>query len=217
MYVKLLITTRVREVIGGSFERQITYPAGERGESVKRLYYLSSDLDEIEQVEQELEKQGITGPQLHVLSEDDSEVARHHVHDISDFMKLDVVRSTFVGTVVGLFISFLLLLSVYISGVSTSLTWAPFVFLAFVILGFCAWEGGLYGIQIRNRSLKRFEEDLHHGSHLLFIDVTRQQENIVEAVVEKHPTLLLASEGESLPEWAISAQNKWNAFVRAMP
>ena len=39
---------------------------------MKRHYYISNSLDELEVVERELEAEGVTISQIHVLSEDDA-------------------------------------------------------------------------------------------------------------------------------------------------
>ena len=49
---------------------------------MNRHYYISDNLDELERVEQELEAQGISTEQIHVLSERDAEVEHHQLHDV---------------------------------------------------------------------------------------------------------------------------------------
>jgi hypothetical protein len=67
---------------------------------MKRHYYVSEDLNDLKAVEQELEKSGLTTPQLHVLSEKDAEVEKHHLHAIKAVLKQDVVHSTQLGAIV---------------------------------------------------------------------------------------------------------------------
>ena len=47
------------------------------------------------------------------------------------------------------------------------------VLLALVLFGFCAWSGGLYGIQVPNRDFKRFEAQLREGRHVFVVDVVQ--------------------------------------------
>ena len=61
---------------------------------MKRHYYVTDDLDDLDHVEEELERAGLVTPQLHVLSRDDAGVARHeHLHEVEAVMRTDVVRS----------------------------------------------------------------------------------------------------------------------------
>ena len=54
---------------------------------MKRYYFISDDLDDLEAIETQLEAQGISTPQIHVLSEKDAEVESHHLHDVNSLMK----------------------------------------------------------------------------------------------------------------------------------
>ena len=88
---------------------------------MQRHYYISDNLDELERVEQELEAQGISTEQIHVLSEQDAEVEQHHhLHDVPSFMKQDVVHSGEIGALVGLVLAAAVLLGAYWLGWTAS-------------------------------------------------------------------------------------------------
>ena len=87
---------------------------------MNRHYYISDNLDELERVEQELEAQGISTEQIHVLSEQDAEVEHHHLHDVPSFMKQDVVHSGEIGALVGLVLAAAVLLAAYWLGWTAS-------------------------------------------------------------------------------------------------
>ena len=184
---------------------------------MKRHYYISEDLDDLESTERELEAAGVTTPQIHVLSEDDAGVENHHLHEVESVLKKDVVHSTQRGAVVGAVGAVLVLLLAWATGISENYTWAPAIFLAIVVLGFCTWEGGLIGIQEPHVDFRRFQDLLHKGKHVLFIDVEPQQELALQAVVARHPKLRDAGEGEATPSWVIRAQQRWAQFLRAAP
>ena len=46
---------------------------------MKRFYYMSDDLDNLERVEHDLEARGIARPQIYLLSNDDVGVEAHDV------------------------------------------------------------------------------------------------------------------------------------------
>jgi len=56
---------------------------------MKRHYYISDDLDDLEVVERDLEAAGVTTPQIHVLSEDDAGLDAHHLHKVEAVLKRD--------------------------------------------------------------------------------------------------------------------------------
>jgi len=185
---------------------------------MKRHFYISDNLDDLEHVEEELESSGVSTPQIHVLSEDDADVENHHLHKVEAVLKKDVVHSMEIGAMAGVVAATLVLIVAYFAGWTASAAgWVPFVFLAVVILGFCTWEGGLFGIQEPHYQFKRFQEALHEGKHVLFVDVDPSQEEVLSQVVARHSKLELAGVGEATPALIVGAQNTWRNFVKSMP
>ncbi|TDF37336.1 NAD/FAD-utilizing enzyme [Alteromonadaceae bacterium M269] len=183
-----------------------------------RYYYISDDLDDLEVIEKELKQNGITTPQIHVLSEQDAEVERHHLHAIEAVLKRDVVHSTELGAVIGAIGAVLILgLAYLMNWTDTVVGWLPFIFLAVVILGFCTWEGGLIGIQIPNYQFKRFQKLLEQGKHVFFVDVDKEQESTLTSITSKYDSLTEAGQGEATPAWVVRGQDKFSSFMRTMP
>lgn len=185
---------------------------------MKRHFYISDDLDDLEAVEHELEDNGVDTPQIHVLSQNDAELEHHHLHEVEAVLKKDVVHSMELGAIVGVIAAALILAVAYLAGWTTSAAgWMPFIFLAIIVLGFCTWEGGLFGIQEPHYQFKRFQDALKQGKHVFFVDVTDQQEAVLEKIVSSHPKLEMAGLGEATPEWVVQWQKNWKGFVRQMP
>lgn len=185
---------------------------------MKRHYYISEDLDDLDHVEDELEKSGVATPQMHVLSRDDAGVAqRKHLHPVEAVLKKDVVRGTELGAVVGVVAAALVLLIAYFSGGTEAVGWVPFGFLAVVLLGFCTWEGGLFGIQEPHQDFKRFEKDLDAGKHIFFVDISAEQESVLARIVAAHPGLKSAGEGTATPTVVVEAQKKFQDTMQTLP
>ena len=177
---------------------------------MQRRYFIGSSLDDLEVFEEQLEAAGISVPQIHVLSRDDTEVANHqHLHEVQSFMKRDVVHASLQGAVVGMGLSVLLFLAAYgLELTHTSAGWMPFVFLSVVVLGFCTWEGGFIGIQKPNYKFVRFEKVLSEGRHVFFVDLEPGQQEILETALKLHPNLEVAGSEDFSPHWLVSLQRK---------
>lgn len=185
---------------------------------MKRHFYLSDNLNDLEQVEKELEDNGVDTPQIHVLSQDSAGAEKHHLHQVEAVLKKDVVHSMEIGAVIGVILAPLILVIAYFSGWTESAAgWLPFIFLSIVVLGFCTWEGGLFGIQEPHYQFKQFQKDLKSGKHVFFVDVSTEQEIILENVVKSHPTLQVAGLGEATPELVIYAQKGWRDIMKTLP
>lgn len=184
---------------------------------MNRHYYISDDLDDLETVESELEANGISTEQIHVLSEKDAEVEHHHLHDVPSFMKQDVVHSGEIGALVGVVLAALVLGGAYLLGWTESAAgWIPFVFLAIVLFGFCTWEGGFFGIQVPNAHFRAFRQKLKEGKHVFFVDVEPNQEPILDQVIQHHPSLRDAGTGAAAPHWIVAWLQRWHQFKRTI-
>jgi len=181
---------------------------------MKRHFYVSDDLDDLDRLEQELESRGVHRPQIHVFSRDDAAVEAHdHLHNIESVFKKDLVHGTLVGSWIGALLAALVLVATALSDWPASYTWMPFIFLAVVVFGFCAWSGGLYGIQVPNRDFKRFEAQLRKGKHVFIVDVDRAQEAGLARAIAAHPGLQLAGTGKAAPRWIVMGQHRIRKFT----
>ena len=181
---------------------------------MKRHFYVSEDLDDLDRIEDELEHRGLHRPQIHVFSRDDSGIDHHdHLHNVESVFKKDVVHGTIVGTWIGAALALLVLLVAVTSDWPETYTWMPFIFLAIVLLGFGAWSGGLYGIQVPHRDFKRFESQLRAGKHVFIVDVDPAQEVSLQRVVSQHPGLQLAGIGKAAPRWLVMGQYNIKKFT----
>lgn len=182
---------------------------------VTRHYFISDDLDELEQIETNLESHGVDSHQIHVLSLDDTEVAqRVNLNDVTSLMKKDVVRSGQLGLSVGVAGAIaILLLAYWLGWTSTAAGWLPFVFLAVVVLGFCTWEGGFIGIQRPNQNFQRFERALKAGKHVFFVDVRQDQQHLIDNIITQHSRLELAGSEKGTPSWLLVGQKRVPHFL----
>jgi hypothetical protein len=186
----------------------IIYELGVKAMTVLRHYFISDDLDDLEALEEQLEEAGIDTPQIHVLSLDDQSVESHvHLHNVNSFMKRDIVRSSIIGAAIGLVLSVsILLLSSWLGWTQTKAGWIPVIFLAVIALGFCTWEGGLFGIQMPNKKFLQFEEVLNAGRHVFFVDLAADQEEVLANLIPSHPSLQLAGTDKGMPRWISKGQ-----------
>ncbi len=184
---------------------------------MKRHYYISDSIEDLQSVEHELEYNGVTAPQIHVLSENDVEVEKHHLNEVEAVLKKDVVRGTEIGALIGVCMAVVILALAFFSGVTETTTWVPFIFLAVIALGFCTWEGGLFGIQVPHADFRRFQDVLKKGKHVLFVDVNETEEHTLDRVVSHYPKMQMAGVGDAKPSWVLGAHNKFKLFIKAMP
>lgn len=156
---------------------------------MKRIYYISDDLDDLEKIEHELEAGGIARPQIYLLSNDDVGLENRDVNRVASFLKTDVIHAGEIGAVLGLAVGSVILLVSHFSGIAAQVGWAPFIFLAIIGFGFATWEAGFIGMQIPNVHFTRFEKALEQGRHVLFVETDREDQKKLKAVIKKYPGL----------------------------
>ncbi|MEZ5570459.1 MAG: NAD/FAD-utilizing enzyme [Halioglobus sp.] len=181
---------------------------------MKRHFYLSDDLDDLEIIERQLEEAGVTSPQIHVLSEDNAGVKAHRLNEVEAVLRRDVVHGTERGAVVGVIGAAVILIVAWATGITATITWVPPIFLAVIIMGFCTWEGGLIGIGEPHSDFVRFQDSLRAGKHVLLVDVSHNQEHILQQVASAHPKLTPAGEGMAAPGWFLGARTKFEQMIK---
>ena len=185
---------------------------------MKRHYYVSEDLAELEKLEHELEDSGLGTEQIHVLSEREAELEEYDLNPVDSISKKDVIRSGLIGLGVGLVGAALMTVLFLQTGLYDSATWGPaVVFIVVAFVGFCAWEGGLWGIQTTNRAFARFQKELKRGRHVFFVDVNQEQEAVLIDAVAHHENVKPVGDGDGAPQWVIEANKSFNRFTRWAP
>ncbi|WP_045858031.1 hypothetical protein [Teredinibacter purpureus] len=184
---------------------------------MRRYYYVSNDLTDIEKAEIDLFDAGYSQEQVHILSQQDAELEKRHLHEVNPFARLDILRSGLVGAAIGASLAVIVVLIGFVYKAETAIDWLPFVFLAAVLFFFSTWEGGFYGIQVRSAEFKRFQDLLNSGFHVLMVDTDTKDQDTLQRLMAYHESLSDAGEGAARPEWLIASQRSFHAFVKAMP
>ncbi len=184
---------------------------------MKRYYFIGDDLNVVATAERALINKGIAAEQIHTLSLDDANAEQRHLHDVQSLMKRDVIHSAEIGGLLGLVASIAAIAVAQLSGFAGRIGWAPFIFLAVVLLGFFTWEGGLIGMHLPNSRFRRFEKALRAGEHIFFVDVESSEEDTVRQVMASHDRMRAAGTGSSSPRWLIGLQHNARRFFQWAP
>ncbi len=162
---------------------------------MKRLYYLTKNINVAERISDRLHEEGITDWNFHVLSKDKANIVRHHLHSATPLQELDIIRSGERGVLAGFLVGVVAtcIIALYTSVGEYMGLWAQ---AATVILFsfFGAWLGGLVGVSTENYKIRRFHDDIESGALLLMIDVNRDQRRAVIDVLDEFDQVVEAGE-----------------------
>lgn len=156
---------------------------------MKCFYYLSPTLADTEHIADDLHKSGVSDWFIHVISKNEAELERKHLHSSNYLETLDFLREGLIGALCGLGLG--LLLAVILSVTSPFEADVPFVAYAGMVLllvCFGAWQGGLIGISTENKKLRRFHNEIESGKFLILVYAHRSEEEKINAMmVRLHP------------------------------
>lgn len=183
---------------------------------MRRYFFITDKLEDIEKVETSMKSQGFVDDQYHVLS--NSVTEKRKLHEVSSILKQDVIHSGEIGALVGLGAAAVVILLAWVTGwYNGSFGWAPFITLAIVVFGFCTWEGAFLGFQVPNSQFKRFDKALAQGKHVFFVDLDKEQLKSFETILKWHPELKAAGTGIGMPSWLIRSSHNIKEAIKALP
>lgn len=180
-----------------------------------RLFFVADNLETMKAAESELASRGIDRDQTHSLSlAPEAENPSLALHTVADLTRKDLLRSGLLGATLGAVLGIAVLGGTYALGWHTTAAgWTPFIFLAVVLLGFCTWEGGLFGIQTMHHQFTRFQQALEAGKHVFFVDVSDDERSILQNVMNQHEGLQPAGEDRGTPRWVMLGQRQLTHFL----
>ncbi len=156
---------------------------------MKRLYYLTDNIEAAEQLSERLHKDGITDWNFHVLGKDKANIVKHHLHSTTPLQELDIIRSGERGVITGLAVGMLFVaVMMMTSNFGQNVHWLWLAAAVGFFASFGAWVGGLIGISSVNYKIKKFHNHIEVGQYLLLIDVETLQKPLIESIVTKQFT-----------------------------
>lgn len=151
---------------------------------MKRLYYITDEIDFAEHISQELSANGIDAHHIHVLSKNEAGVVTHHLNGPNLFERLDFIRGGINGLVVGMLLA---IVSLFVGRFFFGMAFNGVgqIALLCLMMLFGTWVGGLIGFTHENRHLRRFHDQIEQGRHLMMIDVKPSEERTVHLIIEQ--------------------------------
>lgn len=150
---------------------------------MKRLYYLSKNIDYVKAISDELHQGGITDWNFHVVSRDDAGLYTHHLHGSGPLQRTDFIHWALRGTLFGLSLSLFVVIGLLWQ---TSLPTVVMACTALMLTMFSTWVGGLIGISHVHYKVARYYNNLQAGEYLMMVDIPHERTADIEAMMERH-------------------------------
>lgn len=167
---------------------------------MKRMYYLTDQLDSTEQISKDLYATGISNWNFHVLSKDEAGLYKRHIHTANYFQRLDIIRNAERGAMLGFLAGVVGLIYLNSSQIFDS---SPSSLANATMLGvltlFGAWAGGMAGLGLENQKIRQYHDEIEAGKYLILIDVKAEEEGRVRDLMgSRHPEAQFKRVGSTL-------------------
>lgn len=161
---------------------------------MKCFYYLSPTLADTQHISEDLRSSGVGNWFVHIISKNEAELERRHLHSSNYLETLDFLREGLIGAglglVTGLFLAWVMA-AIEPFG-SREIPLIAYAGVVFLLTCFGAWQGGLAGISNENRKLRRFHNDIEAGKYLILVYASSKAEARIHAMMERlHPEAML--------------------------
>lgn len=154
---------------------------------MKRLFYVTSNLDDAESISDEVHNMGIDDHHFFVLSRDDNGIKTHHLHGAKSLENTDILAAK---KRANLFAVFALFVAAGITSYILGFEYLNAVYIAlassivfFIIKFIITLAGSSFDEYFKNL----INEHLDSGEVIIIIDVKKNQAENVQLQLEKHP------------------------------
>jgi len=161
---------------------------------MKRLYFLSPDLDCTKNIVAELKsEQDIDSNYIHVIGREQQKMEDSHIHAAGALHTTDLMHSIRVGAVAGLLIGTLIgFLLIYLE--PAGLIFSYGAVLGFALFGviFGAWSSSMIGVSIPSPIVAKYAQNIAAGEYMVIVDVDYVLANSIQSAIRQHhPTVVI--------------------------
>ncbi len=152
---------------------------------MRRIYFLAPDIATTKKIVDDLLLARIEEKHIHVIAK--SGTPLEDLPEASLLQKSDFIPAVEQGIALGGSTGMLAgLVAVILPPASTVIAGGVILATTLASAGVGAWLGGMVGMNVGNRQIKKFEGAIEAGELLVLADVPRERLNEIEACVKQH-------------------------------
>jgi hypothetical protein len=164
---------------------------------MKRHYYITNDIENIEVLFKDLSHKQIKEKGIHIYSKKEREIENHTLPKIFDFFKTDIIHSGEKGLILGIFLSLIFFIIINLLNLTQKIGTFNVYFISFFIILLSSWEGGLIGISKKNYKISQFNKKLNDTDYLIMIDRDNIAEEIFK-IINEHQNIQKVGIGSNI-------------------
>jgi hypothetical protein len=153
---------------------------------MRRIYFLSPNLETTHKIVTELRAEGIEDRHMHILAKRDTPL--EDMPEASEFQKTDFIpaleRGAALGGTTGVLAG---LVGLRFAGFA--IAGGPILGILFFGATIGAIMSGLAGLQVGNSRVKQYEEAIERGELLVMVDIPKERiDTMSQLIIKHHPT-----------------------------
>ncbi|MFC3285077.1 DUF1269 domain-containing protein [Litchfieldella rifensis] len=156
---------------------------------MKRLYFLTPDLDTTVNIAHELSDLNLTKDEVHVMGRDWKHLEERGVNNATLRQTSDVVNAAMRGLKYGVPLGGVLGMLVYfILGDETGGLGIVSLTVGMGVFGglFGIWTSTMVGVSVHDVKVDKFERDINNGAFLMMVDVPNDREREIYSAIHRH-------------------------------
>lgn len=161
---------------------------------MQRLYYLAEDVAAAHRIAHDLQCQGVSAGDLHLVADNPADLATHQLSGASLLETTDLLPASESGLLLGIALGSLACTLAWVGGWLTLAGPLAYVGLFIFFAGLGSWLGGLVGLSLDHYKLAQFQPALQKGQVLMMVDSDSPR---IEQLMRYQPQAHLVGLGSS--------------------
>ncbi|NRA22605.1 MAG: PrgI family protein [Oceanospirillaceae bacterium] len=153
---------------------------------MRRLFYVTNDLDDAEEISDEVHAAGIDDHHFYVISRDANGLKTHHLHGSPRLEKTHIIAAGERSAIMFIVPCVIAVLLYFFTDIFTVFDTQPLLIIAVVLLFFLIWIFSKMAKSFDSYFLQMFRQRLNDGEVVIIIDVAKDQSQQIEAIMNTH-------------------------------
>jgi hypothetical protein len=154
---------------------------------MKRLYFLTPNLESTTSLATELKEHGVEDKSIHVVGHDHTGFEKAHLHEASILQSTDFIHAVKTGAAYGGATGLLAgVAALAFPPAGLALGGGTLLGLGILGAGFGAWASSMIGVSIPDAGIERFQKEVDDGQTLMLVDIPLPLEVEITGLVKNH-------------------------------
>ncbi|NQZ33106.1 MAG: PrgI family protein [Oceanospirillaceae bacterium] len=165
---------------------------------MKRLFFVTNDLDDAEEISDEVHAAGVDDHHFYVISRDENGLKTHHLHGSPRLEKTHIIAAGERSAMMFIIPAIIAALVYFFTDFFVILDTHPLLLIGVVLVPLLIWVFSKMAKSFDSYFLQMFRQRLNDGEVVIIIDVAKSQLQKVESIMNNHPKAQFIADSSNL-------------------